>query len=96
MARQSRVQFVAVGAAAVPVLPHADNRKSILFTGSNGGRITLSHDPAVAIDNGLTIVQQSGPLRLDYERDGTVVCQAWFAISAGAGNVLGVVEALEG
>jgi hypothetical protein len=94
--RSSRVTFVTVGAAAINVLPHADNRVGILFTGSNGGRITLSHDPNVVIDNGLTIVQQSGPLELLIEKLGSAVCQAWYAISAGAGNVLGVIEVMEG
>lgn len=96
MSISSRATSAPVGVTAVNVLPHSDARKSVLFMGGNAGRITLSHDPAVTLDNGLTIVQGSGPLLLLYDEVGSAVCQAWYAISAAAGNTLGIIEGVEG
>jgi len=96
MARSSKITFVSVGTTDQELLPPAPNRVALILTGGNAGRVTFASDIPAALDSGLTIVQQSGPLDLWVERHGTVVQSAWRAIAAVAGTVVGIVEVMEG
>jgi hypothetical protein len=96
MARSSKITFVTVGTADQELLPPSPGRVALILTGGNAGRVTFSNDIPAILDNGLTIVQQSGPLDLWLERHGTVVQAAWRAIAAVAGTPIGIVEVLEG
>jgi hypothetical protein len=96
MARSSKITFVSVGTTDQELLPPAPNRVALIITGGNPGRVTFTTDAPAVLDNGLTIVQQSGPLDLWVERHGLVVTSAWRAIAAVAATVVGIVETMEG
>jgi len=96
MARSSKITFVSVGTSDQELLAPAMNRVALILTGGTAGRVTCTTDGPAVLDNGLTFVQQSGPLDLWVERHGTVVQSAWRAIAAVAGTVVGIVEVMEG
>jgi hypothetical protein len=96
MARSSKISFVSVGVADQELLPGSPNRVALLLIGGNAGRVTFANDTPAVLDQGLTIVQQSGPISLEYSIHGTVVCAPWRAIAAVAGTFVGVIEVMEG
>jgi hypothetical protein len=96
MARSSKISFVNVGNTSQELLPGAPNRVSLLLMGGNAGRVTVSNDDPAVLDNGLTFVQQSGPIEIKLEVHGLVVTSRMMAIASVGNTVIGVIETLEG
>lgn len=96
MARNSKISFVSVGVASQELVGGSNNRVGLLIFGGTAGRVTISNDSPVVLDNGATFVQSATPIQLWREQAGGVVNAPFFAIAAVAGTVVGIIEVLEG
>lgn len=88
----SAVRSVNVDTTAVPVASPDPNRISIRFTAPPTNRVTLTTDPNTVIDVGLTLYPAGNELALNIKDDGDCVTRAWYAVTTGAANRIGVLE----
>lgn len=89
-----RVQFDGNANVTVShqILGPSEKRRSIIFIGPNAGRVTLSNDSPVVLDNGLTISSTSGMLELRYDIHGDLVQKPWHAIASAGGSIVSWIE----
>jgi len=74
------------------IIPASPRRVAIHFIGPNTGRVTISDNPSVTLDNGITIMNTTGILSLDSTTSGDVVTREWYAIGSAAGTILSWIE----
>ena len=67
-------------------------RTALLFTPAKGKRYTISNDPAVSLDGGLTLFDTAGPIEITLERHGDAVQKAWYGVAEDKEVVIGFLE----
>lgn len=92
---RTRSAQVAVGVAAVPLLPYDPNRISYVLTNNGTTTITLSRDPGVVSGQGPLLLGNGATLSSNAMEDGNAVAFGWYAISDLVGGSVNTEEVIE-
>lgn len=88
-------RFAVVGLTAIPVISGAEQRIGLRLSPPGAGRVTLSTNSGVIIDQGLTLTAGMQPLYICPNCVGDLVGDQWWAVADAAGRTIGIFEVHE-
>lgn len=87
-------QSVAIGTTAVQLWGHADKRVRVVLFGPRSGIATVAPTPNPTIGQGILISASDQPIILTIEDYGSILTNAWFAITDIGTSIFDFTEGL--
>lgn len=90
--RTGTIGTVTISATAMQFISADSKRVALRISSSSANRFTISDNPNVTLDGGLTIPAGGAPVEMTIEVYGQLITKRLYAIAAAGGTVTGFVE----
>jgi hypothetical protein len=90
--QSSNVDGTTVGVAATWLVGPSYKRRSITFTSTSAGGVTVGNKSSLVAGAGLVVGNTTGPLELTVEKHGAIVRMPWFGVAGAGGQQIGWAE----
>jgi len=94
--RMSQLIRITLPAAVTQILPASEKRRRVVFFPPSQSGYGLDIVNTVTLTTGIFIGGANGYVDFDYDRDGPIVCNPWFAAAMAAGIQIVFLEVVAG